>query len=97
VLSPAAPHAPFPGAPQDATPYAIRYGKVPPGLPAWFVEYDIDRDAQVSLAEWRRQGRPLDEFAEMDLDGDFLITPPQMLRYLAERAKQADAEPYPDQ
>jgi len=97
VLSPAAPHAPVPGAPQDTTPYAIRYGKLPPGLPAWFVEYDIDRDARVSLSEWRQKGRSLDEFAEMDLDGDFLITPREMLRYLAEQARQADAEPYPDE
>lgn len=97
VLSPAAPHAPVPGSPQDWQSYPIRYGKLPPGLPAWFVEYDTDCDAQISLAEWRRQGRSLDEFAEMDLDGDFLITPREMLRYLAEQAKLAATEQYPDE
>ena len=83
--------APAPGArgrdPRpEPEPFAIRYGKLPPGLPDWFVTLDTDRDAQISLYEWRQAGRPMAEFTEMDRDGDFLITPPELLRLLAERA-----------
>ncbi|MFM8271124.1 MAG: hypothetical protein ACKODX_02215, partial [Gemmata sp.] len=40
------------GAPKDALPFAVRFGKLPPGLPAWFTQYDIDQDGQVGLYEW---------------------------------------------
>src|SRR5262245_61401929 len=48
--------------PQNEEPYAIRYGKLPPGLPKWFETFDTDRDGQVSLYEWRQQNRPVEEF-----------------------------------
>lgn len=48
----------------------------PPNLPKWFLELDDDRDGQVGLYEWRSVGqRPLEEFAEVDRDGDGLFTP----------------------
>jgi hypothetical protein len=86
--TPAMPQAPGRDAPKqaEAEPFAIRYGKLPPGLPEWFVEFDTDCDAQVSLYEWRKQSRPMAEFAEMDRDGDFLLTAPEVLRVLSDRA-----------
>jgi hypothetical protein len=71
-------------------PVAIRYGKLPPGLPDWFVEFDTDRDGQVALHEWRAQRRSWDEFGPMDLNRDFLITPKELVRFLG---KETDERP----
>lgn len=80
-----APHfAPLEPSPRDQG--AGRPDKSQPKLPDWFAACDADGDGQVSLAEWRRNGRPLEEFASMDPDGDFLITPREMLRFLAGQA-----------
>ena len=59
---------------------AIRYGHLPKGLPAWFEELDFDRDGQIALHEWRKAGRPLDEFMAMDSNGDGLLPPDEYLR-----------------
>lgn len=69
--------------------------KYPPGLPAWFAEYDADEDGQVGLYEWRRQGRPIAEFVPMDRNGDGYLTPAEVLHFLAEQ-KKADAPPPAD-
>lgn len=63
-------------------------GKAPVALPDWFTALDLDRDGQVSLYEWREAGRPSSEFVEMDRDGDFLLTAPELLRFLTARAPQ---------
>lgn len=75
--SPAAP----PLQPIDLIPGPIRYGRLPSGLPAWFVELDTDEDGQISLYEWRQAGRPMVEFFEMDLNGDGLLPPAEYFRY----------------
>ena len=72
---------PVPAKPEPVA-FAVRYGKLPPGLPDWFAELDTDRDGQVGLYEWRRAGRPIAEFRKMDLDGDGLLTPEEYLRYV---------------
>jgi EF hand len=64
-----------------------RAGKLPRGLPDWFAKLDTDGDGQVGLYEWRKAGRPVDEFARMDLDGDFLLTPEELLSFLAEQSR----------
>jgi hypothetical protein len=46
----------------------------PKGLPAWFVELDTDGDGQVSLKEWYKAGKPLDEFLKLDRNGDGYLT-----------------------
>jgi hypothetical protein len=66
---------------QEEKPVAIRYGKLPKGLPDWFEEYDVDKDGQVALWEWRKAGRPTAEFTEMDLDSDGLIAADELLRF----------------
>jgi hypothetical protein len=60
----------------------VRYGQLPKGLPEWFADLDSDRDAQVALPEWRRAGRPLDEFFAIDLNGDGLLPPDEYLRFV---------------
>ena len=85
---------------QEQEQFAIRYGKLPPGLPSWFVTCDTDCDGQVSLYEWRQARRPMEEFAEMDRNGDWLLTAPELLRVLAQRElerERARARPVADE
>ena len=82
---------------QEQEQFAIRYGKLPPGLPGWFVTYDTDRDGQISLYEWRQERRPMEEFAEMDRNGDFLLTAPELLRFQAEEKGRRPARPAADE
>ena len=64
----------------DEKPIAMRYSKLPKGLPDWFEEYDIDKDGQVALWEWRKAGEPLYKFKEYDLNDDGIITADEYLR-----------------
>lgn len=70
---------------EEERPVALRYGKFPEAvkaaLPGWYDEFDTDKDAQVSLYEWRKGGKEMKEFLEMDLNGDGLVTPDEYLRY----------------
>ncbi|MDW8197850.1 MAG: EF-hand domain-containing protein, partial [Gemmataceae bacterium] len=65
----------------EERPVAMRYGKLPQGLPNWFNELDVDKDGQVGLYEWRKAGKDLKEFMEMDLNGDGLVTADEYLRF----------------
>ena len=57
-------------------------------LPDWFTKLDADRDGQVSLYEWRQGGGKVDEFSAMDRDGDCLLTAQELLRFLADQARE---------
>lgn len=72
-------------------PAVVRAGKLPAGLPNWFGELDLDRDAQVGLYEWRKSGRPLAEFRAMDQNGDGFITVDELTRYLAKHSSRQTA------
>lgn len=63
-------------------------GKPGSGLPVWFTTLDTDADGQVSLFEWRKGGKPVAAFAEMDLNGDGLLTREEYVRY-AKRTEDA--------
>src|SRR5262245_19454029 len=54
----------------DRRPVVYRAGKLPKDLPEWFAKIDTNQDGQISLAEWRASGRPIDEFKSMDRSGD---------------------------
>jgi hypothetical protein len=72
--------------------FAVRYGKLPDGLPLWWNDYDTNKDGQIGLHEWRQANEPTAKFYEMDLDGDGLLTPDEYLRYVSlkeEREKVA--------
>jgi hypothetical protein len=73
--------------PTEERPVAVRPGKLPPGLPKWFAEYDQDGDGQVGLYEWRRMGKPIKEFVPMDRNEDGYLTPKEVLDHQAEQAK----------
>jgi Ca2+-binding EF-hand superfamily protein len=67
----------------DAKPRVARAGKLPPGLPPWFEQVDIDGDGQIALFEWRRAGWPVEEFQKLDLNDDGFIVPEELLKLLA--------------
>lgn len=60
-------------------------GNLPRGLPSWFEALDRDRDGQITLREWLQGGKELREFREYDLNGDGLLTPDEVLRFLKTR------------
>jgi hypothetical protein len=70
---------------EEEKPVAMRYGKLPKDLPSWFDEYDLDKDGQVSLYEWRKAGKDVKDFTEMDLNGDGLITADEYLRFARQK------------
>ena len=59
------------------------------GLPGWFGKIDEDMDRQVSLAEWRKAGKDLEEFLDMDLNGDGLLTADEYARW-GEQKREAE-------
>ena len=66
----------------EKRPIVYRAGKLPPGLPEWFERLDLDQDGQISLYEWRRGDKPLEEFDRWDHNDDGLVTFDEVLRKL---------------
>lgn len=62
-------------------------------LPKWFAELDLDTDKQVALHEWRKAGRSLDAFMEMDLNDDGLLTSDEYIRFAAAKEKAKAIDP----
>jgi Ca2+-binding EF-hand superfamily protein len=69
--------------PIDERPMVIRAGKLPPGLPLWFVQLDADSDGQIALFEWRPSGWPLEEFGKLDSNDDGFLEATELLKLLA--------------
>lgn len=74
-------------------------GKPGAALPTWFAALDADGDNQVSLFEWRKGGKPVALFNEMDLNGDGLLTRDEYVRYakmlddtLKQKQREKEAE-----
>ena len=70
---------------EEEAPVAMRYGKLPKDLPGWYDEFDTDKDGQVALYEWRKGGKEMKEFVEMDLNGDGLVTADEYLRFARQK------------
>lgn len=70
--------------PDEPKPVVYRYGKLPPGLPAYFTEADTDKDGQIGLYEWVQywgnSEAKLNEFKGLDLNVDGLFTVEEYLR-----------------
>ena len=70
-------------------PVAVRYGKLPAGLPNWWVPLDTDKDGQVGLYEWRTDGREVKDFQDYDLDADGILAPQEWQQYNFRNAQKA--------
>lgn len=55
--------------------------RLPPGLPRWFFDLDVNGDGQISAAEFLAEGgaHRLQEFEQYDRNGDGLLTPDEVL------------------
>jgi len=86
---------PAPPEEEERRPVVMRAGKLPKELPDWFRELDTDQDGQIGLYEWRRGGRSIEEFEEMDLNGDGLLTPEEYLRFMRVAREKASKSQSP--
>jgi Ca2+-binding EF-hand superfamily protein len=66
--------------PRQQEQVALRYGKMPKDAPKWFTDYDLNKDGQIELSEWRAMGGSMKDFALLDEDGDGIITIAECLR-----------------
>jgi Ca2+-binding EF-hand superfamily protein len=55
-------------------PVVYRLGQLPRDIPDWFEQLDTDRDGQVGLYEWVKDGRGVDEFRRLDRNDDGFLT-----------------------
>jgi Ca2+-binding EF-hand superfamily protein len=69
-----------PGDASEQRPTVYRAGKLPPGLPSWFAQYDTDGDGQIGLYEWVAAGQPVEQFLALDRNGDGFLTAEEVLR-----------------
>jgi hypothetical protein len=67
-------------------------------LPDWFTKLDRDGDGQVGLYEWPKD-RPLQQFLDMDRNGDGFITIEEAMRFfkIKEPKSATPAQPIPAQ
>ncbi len=67
--------------PAERRPMVYRSTNLPRELPSWFAQADANQDAQVSLLEWRGTGMPIEQFKNMDRNGDNLLTVEEVLAF----------------
>jgi EF hand len=65
--------------PQEAKP-GKRIDRLPATLPAWFKQLDLDGDGQISLYEWKKAGKDIEEFIKLDLNDDGFLNVEEVLR-----------------
>jgi len=64
----------------DAKVVQAQVSKTPAVLPAWFAQIDLDKDGQISLYEWKKAGKDIEEFLKLDLNDDGFLTAKEVLR-----------------
>jgi hypothetical protein len=70
----------------DALPVVYRVGNLPKEIPPWFIELDKNVDAQVGLFEWRESKLSLEDFSNLDRNGDNLLTVEELLYFITHAA-----------
>jgi Ca2+-binding EF-hand superfamily protein len=66
---------------EEKKPVVYRAGKLPKELPGWFAQLDTDNDGQIGLYEWRAGGRSIEEFQQIDRNGDGFLTIEEVMRH----------------
>ena len=71
-----------PRQPVYRVPFPSPIDRLPSGLPEWFLKKDVDRDGQVSMAEFSQDWSEtkLTEYFKYDINGDGFIVPAEVLR-----------------
>jgi hypothetical protein len=65
-----------------------RKGKLPQGLPQWFMDLSANNEeAQIYLFDWRQAGRADEEFFAMDRNSDGILTADEVMSYLNQEAE----------
>src|SRR6185369_4180016 len=85
---------PVPPPEEERKPMVYRAGKLPKELPGWFKELDTEAEGQVALYQWKRSGRPIEDFLAMDRNNDGFLTVEEVLSFMAknkDKAKQIAA------
>jgi hypothetical protein len=74
---------------EEKKPPVYRAGKLPKGIPDWFEKLDTDKDGQIGLYEWKKSGKSIDEFLEMDTNQDGFLTIQEVMKAEAKKKKPA--------
>lgn len=76
--------------------FFVRPGRLPEGLPDWFLTKDQDGDAQLTLAEFSPDGRSdLAEFHRLDANSDGVLTAMECVGRKPDKNQGASAPPPP--
>ena len=71
---------------EEKRPVVYNSKNYPRELPAWFKQLDLDGDGQIGLYEWRRAGKPIEEFMAMDRNEDGFLTVEEVLYAVARKS-----------
>ncbi len=84
---------------REGAKFHVGASRLPPGLPQWFLDRDLDGDGQLTLGEFAPNPTPqlLEEFRRYDLNGDGLITANECLRALGIGKKKAPSDKTTDE
>ena len=76
---------------EERKPLVYHADNLPKELPPWFKDLDTNRDAQVSLYEWKNSGRSIADFLAMDRNNDGFLTVEEVLDYEARKGSDRSA------
>jgi EF-hand domain pair/EF hand len=69
-------------------PVVYRHGQLPRDIPAWFEQLDTDRDGQVGMYEWVKDGRSVEDFQRLDRNDDGFLTVEEVMADVRAQSRQ---------